>query len=133
MENAELNEIESLDDENRTLKEQNEALLKRLNEKAALLHQKAVLEQETMRLQMMQSLGTMPDPWLLWSMQMAGALQQQQALLGFDPSQRSMPTLGDSGKKSGRNRTNTASTTCSFESGGRSNRFDSVCSLDEDG
>merc|ERR1712048_1418425 len=87
--------------------------------------------EEHMRLQMVQSLGAMPDPSLHWNMRLAQALQQQQALLGFNLSQRSMTALGGNAKTGGRSRGNTASTTCSFESGGRS-RFQTGCSFDEE-
>lgn len=122
--------LDGPEDENRALKEQNAALLRQLNEKAALLQQKAMLEEEHMRLQMVGSLGAIPDPSFHWNMRLAQALQQQQALLGFNLSQCSMTALEGSVKTGGRSRGNTASTTCSFESGGRS-RFQTGCSFDE--
>merc|ERR1712003_522137 len=60
--------LDGPEDENRALKEQNAALLRQLNEKAALLQQKAMLEEEHMRLQMMESLGAIPDPSFHWNM-----------------------------------------------------------------
>merc|ERR1712151_77700 len=85
--------LNSSEDENRALREQNAALLRQINERAALLQQKAMLEEEHMRLHMVQSLGAMPDPSLHWNMRLAEALQQQQAVLGFNLSQRSITAL----------------------------------------
>merc|ERR1712003_212160 len=62
-----LDKTENPEDENRALKEQNAALMRQINEineKAALLQQRALLEEENKRLQMMRSFAAMPNQLL---------------------------------------------------------------------